>query len=476
MNIYLVGGAVRDMLLGRLPREWDYAFDGSREAFLSTHPGAEIAGAVRVCLWQGCEFMPLRGGSLHADLHARDLTINALALDAAGRLHCHPQALGDLRHRLLRPASSSALADDPGRAFRLARFAACLPDWQLAPEAEDQLRRLDPAALAALPAERVGRELLKALAGPAPSRFLRVLAAGGCLSPWLAELDEAARIPAGPPRWHGKNSVLDHTCEVMDRCAGDALAVWMALCHDLGKLRTPADNWPHHYGHDALGVPVAQELCRRLALSNLHLKAAETACADHMCAGRYGELRTGTRRDILWRVERRGLSRPFWRLVDADSRRQWSLRAEKELAVLLAVRLPEEWRDRGPESARQLRDLQCAALQEEMRAPDYRLTARCCLQYHLNEHALDHVDVGEGIVTLDRSGISYEGTAEGAPLAFHYPLSDFYKLPFAPGRRFELPPAPRVTAIRTLEPAAIWKFVLALPLLQQATCKAPENI
>ncbi len=121
-------------------------------------------------------------------------------------------------------------------------------------------------------------------------------------------------------------------------------------------------------------------------------------------------------------------------------------------------------------------DLQCAALQEEMRAPDYRLTARCCLQYHLNEHALDHVDVGEGIVTLDRSGISYEGTAEGAPLAFHYPLSDFYKLPFAPGRRFELPPAPRVTAIRTLEPAAIWKFVLALPLLQQATRKAPENI
>lgn len=364
MNVYLVGGAVRDLLLGRLPREWDYAFDGSRQAFLAEHPDAEAVGAVQVCLWRGCEFMPLRGASLLDDLRARDLTINALALDAAGRLHCHPQALHDLRHRLLRPASPTALADDPGRAFRLARFAACLPDWQLAPEAQDQLRRLDPAALAALPAERVGRELLKALAGPAPSRFLRVLAAGGCLSPWFAELEEAARIPAGPPRWHGDNSVLDHTCEVMDRCAGDALAVWMALCHDLGKLRTPADNWPHHYGHDALGVPVAQALCRRLALSNLHLKAAETACAEHMRAGRYGELRTGTRRDILWRVDRRGLSRPFWRLADADSRHEWSQRAERELTILRAVRLPEAWRDRGPESARQLRDLQCAALAE----------------------------------------------------------------------------------------------------------------
>ena len=285
MNVYLVGGAVRDLLLGRLPREWDYAFDGSREAFLAEHPDAAAVGAVQVCLWRGCEFMPLRGASLPDDLRARDLTINALALDAAGRLHCHPQALHDLRHRLLRP-----------------------------------------------------------------------------VSPWFAELEEAARIPAGPPRWHGRDSVLDHTCSVMDRCAGDALAAWMALCHDLGKLRTPADNWPHHYGHDALGVSVAQALCRRLALSNLHLKAAETACAEHMRAGRYGELRVGTRRDILWRVERRGLSRPFWRLVDADSRRGWSTPAERELAILRAVRLPDEWRDRGPASAQHLRDLQCAAL------------------------------------------------------------------------------------------------------------------
>lgn len=362
MKTYLVGGAVRDLLLGRLPREWDYAFAGTREDFLRAHPDACVVGGVQVCLLEGREFMPLRGATILDDLHHRDLTINALALDAGGRLHAHPQALSDLRDRLLRPASPSALDDDPGRAFRLARFAACWPGWRLAPEAREQLHRLDATALAALPAERVGRELLKALAGPAPSRFLRVLAEGGCLRPWFAELDEAARIPAGPPRWHGDNSVLDHTCEVMDRCAGDALAVWMALCHDLGKLRTPADKWPHHYGHDALGVPVAQALCRRLALSTLHGKAAETACADHMRAGRLDELRTGTRRDLLWRVDRRGLSHPFWRLADADSRRAFSKEAERELTILRNVRLPDDWRDRGPESARHLRDLQCAAL------------------------------------------------------------------------------------------------------------------
>ena len=362
MKTYLVGGAVRDLLLNRLPREWDYAFEGNRNDFLREYPDACAVGAVQVCLREGHEFMPLRGATILEDLCRRDLTINALALDASGCLHAHPQALRDLREGILRPASPSALADDPGRAFRLARFAACRPDWRLAPEAWEQLRRLDEAALAALPAERVGRELLKALEGPAPSRFVRVLAEGDCLRPWFAELAEAARIPAGPPRWHGDNSVLDHTCEVMDRCAGDNLAVWMALCHDLGKLRTPADQWPHHYGHDALGVPVAQALCRRLALSGLHAKAAETACADHMRAGRLDELRIGTRRDVLWRVDRRGLSRSFWRLADADSRRAFSREAERELAILRQVRLPDDWRDRGPASARHLRDLQCAAL------------------------------------------------------------------------------------------------------------------
>ena len=362
MKTYLVGGAVRDLLLGRLPREWDYAFAGTREDFLRAHPDACAVGAAQVCLRQGREFMPLRGATIGEDLRRRDLTINALALDAEGRLHAHPQAVADLRARLLRPASPSALADDPGRAFRLARFAACWPDWQLAPEAWEQLRRLEASALAALPAERVGRELLKALAGPEPSRFLRVLAEGDCLRPWFGELAEAARIPAGPPRWHGNNSVLDHTCEVMDRCAGDALAVWMALCHDLGKLRTPPDKWPHHYGHDALGVPLARTLCGRLALSGLHHKAAETACADHMRAGRYDELRAGTRRDLLWRVERRGLSRPFWRLTDADSRSPFSVQAERELSILRQVRLPDAWRNRGPASARHLRDLHCAAL------------------------------------------------------------------------------------------------------------------
>ena len=86
MELYLVGGAVRDLLLGRKPTEFDFAFDGSMADFLAAHPDAVSVGkSVNVCLWHGRECMPLRGGTLTSDFAARDLTINAIGLDSAGR-------------------------------------------------------------------------------------------------------------------------------------------------------------------------------------------------------------------------------------------------------------------------------------------------------------------------------------------------------------------------------------------------------
>lgn len=362
MNLYLVGGAVRDILLGRTPREFDFCFEGQREDFLAALPDATLAGSIDVCLWKGCEFMPLRGVTLEEDLMARDLTINALALDREGRLYAHPQALEDLHKGILRPASPTALQDDPGRAFRLARFAALWPRWRIAPECWHQLQRLTEDQLAALPAERVGRELLKALETPAPGRFLHVLLLGRCLNPWFAELEQAAHIPAGPPRWHGVDSTLDHTIRVMDRCAGDSMAAWMGLCHDLGKTLTPPEHWPHHYGHERLGEPLGRHLAQRLRLSTRHGKAASLACEEHMRAGRYAELRVGTRRDVVWRVERSGFSQPFWKLVDADSGRHISPVALRDRDLLRAVHLPESWQNRGQDSERHLRELHCQAL------------------------------------------------------------------------------------------------------------------
>lgn len=362
MKLYLVGGAVRDMLLGRTPTELDFAFSGGLEDFLSLHPDARRVGkSVHVCLWHGRECMPLRGAGPEEDLMARDLTVNALALDSAGRLYMHPQAINDLQRKNLRPASPTAFADDPTRVFRLARFAACWPDWRIDKSAFEQMRELSQAERTALPAERVGREVFKALAAPAPGRFFRVLAQGRCLTPWFTELEQADKIPAGPPQWH-RNSVLGHSLRIMDLVAGNALSVWMALCHDLGKILTDPAQLPHHYGHEKGGVPLSQELARRLRLPARFAKAGMLATAEHMKGGMYPTLRPGTRRDLLWRVHAAGFDQAFWRLVDADSGCPISATALAHLAALLDVRLPQDWHNKGEASAKKLRELHCQAL------------------------------------------------------------------------------------------------------------------
>ena len=353
---------MRDLLLGRKPTDFDFAFDGSMAEFLAAHPDAVCVGkSVNVCLWHGRECMPLRGGTLISDFEARDLTINAMALDSAGRLHMHPQAVQDLRDSLLRPASPTAFTDDPTRIFRLARFAARWPHWRIDRQAFVQMRAVTAEQLAALPAERVAREMLKALAAPRPARFFGVLAQGGCLSPWFEEHERARHIAAGPRQWHA-NSVLGHSLRLMDELAGDAMAVWMALCHDIGKISTDPALLPHHYGHEARGVPLALALAKRLRLPAVYAKAGALAAEEHMKAGMFSKLRAGTRRDLLWRVNQLGLSKPFWKLADADSSSSVSALAYPCLEAITAVRLPEEWHNRGEESARKLREMQCVAL------------------------------------------------------------------------------------------------------------------
>ncbi|MEG2172150.1 MAG: polynucleotide adenylyltransferase [Desulfovibrionaceae bacterium] len=363
MTEYLVGGAVRDLVLGCTPSEFDLTFTGTGEEFLSTHPEAcKVGRSTAVFLYQGREHMPLRGNNIQEDLLARDLTINALALEVNGTVHCHPLALHDLQHKILRPASAKALADDPGRAFRLARFAAHFHDFTVDAEAYTQMRSPQvQEAQIFLPAERVGRELLKALGSPKPSRFLHVLDQGKMLEPWFSELTDADNLPAGPPQWH-RGSVLEHISHVMDTVAGDPLAVWMALCHDLGKISTPTDILPHHYGHEKRGMPAATQLGTRLALPTRYIMAGALAAREHMKGGTYEQLRVGTRRDLLISVHNAGLDKPFWALVNADSHKDLASLARQDLHTLLQVQLPLEWHNRGKASADKLRAMHCAAL------------------------------------------------------------------------------------------------------------------
>lgn len=363
MRIYRVGGTVRDRLLGRPSPDEDFVVLGGDEPELRRRVG----GLVRVgrdlpVFVQGARqytFSPAAG--IEDDLATRDLTVNALAEAEDGRLFAHPLALSDLRDRILRPVAAVNFLADPLRAIRAARFAAVFPDFTVHPDLLAAMLAVPAPALGQVAAERVGQETLKACAGTAPGNFLRVLAAGRCLLPWFREFDGADMVPAGPPQYHDA-SILEHTARVMDRCAGQALDAWMALCHDLGKTATEPSLLPRHPEHEIGGVPLAEGLALRLRLPNSYRAAGRLAARWHMAAGRYGQLRPATRIRLLLELDLAGVMEGFFRLIAADGGGDHLGRAAVELARVKAVRLPDKHRDQGEKSAEVLLQLRCEAL------------------------------------------------------------------------------------------------------------------
>ncbi|WP_207263604.1 tRNA nucleotidyltransferase [Desulfovibrio sp. Huiquan2017] len=364
MKVYLAGGAVRDLLLGRPLHDRDYLVMGAtREEFRQTFPRArEVGRTFPVFLVDNMEFSFPRADSLDEELKARDLTVNAQLLDENGELILHPQGFDDLTERVLRPASSHSLTDDPLRVLRAARFAAQLPDFTAHAELIEAMREVGrDGRLAALSADRVVSELRKALESPRPGNFLRLLAKADCLLPWFPEFEKARAIPAGPLPYHDSD-VLTHTCRVMDDLAGNPVAVWMGLAHDLGKTLTPKKQLPRHYGHDLAGVPLAEAAALRLRMPNEYKNAGMKAARWHMTAARYGQLRPGTRVDMLMDLHLSGTLSPLFKLVLADHGEDHGDRARKELAAILPVRLAPEDRNQGAQSGEKLRMLRAQVL------------------------------------------------------------------------------------------------------------------
>ena len=382
MKYFLAGGAVRDMLLGISPKDLDYVFSGSEEEFRSRNPEAEKLGGGPAYGFHKHEFTPL-GKDIQSNLQERDFTINSFLLADDGVVHMHPSALADLKDGRIIPSAPDSLLRDPLRIFRGARLFAEFPNFRL------ELSTLKLMAEAAaspkftkIAAERVGRELSKALAAPAPGNFLRALELGKSLGYWFQELVGARDIPAGPPAYHNSD-VLEHIARIMDKAAEElttwlkknpdcpqerreelaAITVWMALAHDLGKVATPKDILPHHYQHELRGVDAAFALAKRLKLSNRLRIAGALSARLHMKAGIYERLRPATRVDLLMDAHNKKLFIPLFLVAQADSGLPYLLeKAQQELKAILAVKLPAKWKDRGSESGKHLREMRCAAL------------------------------------------------------------------------------------------------------------------
>jgi len=286
MNVFAVGGAVRDELLGRPITDRDYVVVGATPqemldlgfkpvgkdfpVFLhpETHEEYALARSERKTGpgYHGFTFHTAPDVTLEEDLARRDLTINALARDADNRLIDPYNGQSDLAAKVLRHVSP-AFAEDPVRILRTARFAARFAEFSVAPETMALMRDMVAAGEADhLVAERVWQELARGLMEPVPSRMIAVLRDCGALERLLPEVDQLFGVPQRAD-YHPEVDAGLHTLMALDQAAqrGYTLPVrWAVLLHDLGKASTPAHLLPRHHGHEERGARLVSVICTRL--------------------------------------------------------------------------------------------------------------------------------------------------------------------------------------------------------------------
>ena len=318
-RVYLVGGAIRDELLGRAHFDRDYVVVGAAPedmlakgykpvgkdfpVFLHPDTGEEYALARTERKtgpgYHGFAFHAAPDVTLEQDLARRDLTINAMARDEAGALVDPYHGADDLRDKTLRHVSP-AFAEDPVRILRVARFLARYAPlgFRIADETMALMRAMVEAGEAAhLVPERVWAETRKALGEPEPSAFVRVLRECGALAVLFPEVDALYGVPQ-PPQHHPEIDCGAHLELVLDQCAklapGNDLAGFCALTHDLGKALTPRDVLPRHIAHEHRGLKPLAALCERLKVPVEYAQLAALTCRHHLDSHRALELKPAT--------------------------------------------------------------------------------------------------------------------------------------------------------------------------------------
>jgi tRNA nucleotidyltransferase (CCA-adding enzyme) len=327
MQIYKVGGAVRDRLLGREVIDRDYVVVGAtvddmleqgfrpvgKDFPVFLHPQTQdeyaLARTERKIAkgYHGFEFYTDTDVSLEDDLIRRDLTINAIAEDQQGRIYDPYHGVADLNNRILRHVSP-AFAEDPLRVLRVARFAARFINdgFHIADETMALMKSLvEKDEVDALVAERVWQEIVRALSEDSPWVFFEVLRECGALARLLPEVDQLFGVPQ-PEQWHPEVDTGIHTMLVLKQAAllsQEPEVRFAALVHDLGKGVTPEEEWPKHRGHEEKGLPLVQAVCQRLKVPNHYKKLALLVTEFHLHFHRVFELRAATVVDLFSRLD-----------------------------------------------------------------------------------------------------------------------------------------------------------------------------
>src|ERR1700730_16314294 len=380
MRVYLVGGAVRDRLLGLPVRERDWVVVGAQPQELEgagylpvgrefpvflhpqTHEEYALARRERKVApgYRGFTTQYTPEVTLEEDLKRRDLTINAMAESEDGQIVDPYGGQADLAARVLRHVSE-AFVEDPVRILRVARFAARYADsgFRVAGETVQLMRHMTQAGeVSALVPERVWQETERALGQPRPGVVFENLRACGALAVVFPEIEALYGVPQ-PPRWHPEIDTGVHVMLAVRHAAklGASGAVrFAALTHDLGKARTPRERWPSHHGHEEAGVPLIEALSARLKVPNAHRELAVLTARHHTLVHRAVELKPATLLTLLENCDAFRRPERFAELLlacEADARGRTGRENEPypqaaylkaALAAAAAVTLPGEQR------------------------------------------------------------------------------------------------------------------------------------
>ena len=322
MQVFVVGGAVRDALMGQSVNDRDWVVVGSTPEAMTAQGFVPVGKDFPVFLhpksreeyalarterktargYKGFAVQAAPDVTLEEDLARRDLTVNAMAVPEA-MAHQPPSAWAgqivdpydgqaDVQAKVLRHVTD-AFAEDPVRILRLARFAARFDDFTVADETMALMRQMvEEGEVDHLVPERVWQELTKGLMSDKPSRMFEVLCACGALRVLLPELDRLWGVPQRA-EYHPEVDTGVHMMLVMDMAArlNTPLSVRVAcLMHDLGKGTTPADVLPRHIGHEGRSVKLLQKVCERLRVPTDSKELAEVVAREHGNIHRSAEL------------------------------------------------------------------------------------------------------------------------------------------------------------------------------------------
>ena len=304
MKVYLVGGAVRDALLGLSGSDRDWLVVGSTPEEMASlgyqpvgkdfpvflHPDTReeyaLARTERKTArgYKGFAVYAAPDVTLEEDLARRDLTINAIAQDPeTGEIFDPYHGSKDLEQKVLRHVTD-AFREDPVRILRIARFASRFPDFEVATETLTLMKvMVDEGEVDALVSERVWQEIARGLMGKQPSRMLQVLRACGALQRLLPEVDRLYGVPQRA-QYHPEIDTGIHLEMVLDqsaRCDATLEVRFACLCHDLGKGTTPADILPRHIGHEQRSVKLLQSICERWRVPVECKELAEVVAREH---------------------------------------------------------------------------------------------------------------------------------------------------------------------------------------------------